>query len=137
MKEIVAPIQSLVSLTPIDHRFAYFYAQPIAELDWPSEVDDLPADVEYFCFMRHPADTADSREAGRGRSWTRTSGMLPFAWAEVATLCVERRVRDYPQRMLVLGRVVKPRMALANDATKPRPKTINLTAATSFRTRTR
>ncbi len=86
----------LVSLSPIDHRFAYLYQQPIAELAWPREVDDLPPDAEYFCFMRHPCDTAQEREAGRGRSWTTTPGTLPFAWEEVATLCVERRIRDYP-----------------------------------------
>jgi 4-amino-4-deoxy-L-arabinose transferase-like glycosyltransferase len=137
MREIIGHSQPLVSLTPIDHRFAYFFGQPIAELPWPQYIDDLPPDVDYFCFMRHPIDTAESREAGRGRTWTRTSGMLPFAWEEVATLCVERRIRNYPQRMLVLGRVVKPRIALANDATKPRPKTINLTAAATTSTRLR
>lgn len=137
MRDIVGHSQPLVSLTPIDHRFAYYYERPIAELSWPAYVDDLPADVDYFCFMRHPIDTAESREAGRGRTWGRTSGVLPFAWEEVATLCVERRIRDYPQRILVLGRVIKPRLALANDATKPRPKTVNLTVAASTYTRTR
>lgn len=137
IREIVGHSQPLVSLTPIDHRFAYYYERPITELPWPTYVDDLPADADYFCFMRHPLDTADAREAGRGRTFGRTSGVLPFAWEEVATLCVERRIRDYPQRMLVLGRVVKPRIALANDATKPRPKTVNLTAAASTYTRTR
>ncbi|MGD9636832.1 MAG: ArnT family glycosyltransferase [Pirellulales bacterium] len=137
LREIVGHSQPLVSLTPIDHRFAYFYEEQIAELPWPTYIDDLPPDVDYFCFMRHPLDTADSRESGRGRTFTRTSGMLPFAWEEVATLCVERRIRDYPQRMLVLGRVVKPRLALANDATRPRPKTVNLTAAAETYTRTR
>jgi hypothetical protein len=39
--------------------------------------------------------------------------------------------------MLVLGRVVKPRLALANDATRPRPNTVNLTAAAETYTRTR
>jgi 4-amino-4-deoxy-L-arabinose transferase-like glycosyltransferase len=137
MRNIIGHSQQLVSLTPIDHRFAYYYARPITELPWPTYVGDLPADADYFCFMRHPLDTADSREAGRGRTFGRTSGVLPFAWEEVATLCVERRIRDYPQRMLVLGRVVKPRIALANDATKPRPKTLNLTAAAATYTRTR
>jgi len=137
MRGIVGHSQPLVSLTPIDHRFAYYYEMPIAELAWPTYIDDLPADVDYFCFMRHPIDTAESREAGRGRTWGRTSGVLPFAWEEVATLCVERRIRDYPQRMLVLGRVVRPRVALANDATKPRPKTVNLTAAATSYTHMR
>lgn len=127
MKEIVAGAR-LVSLTPIDHRFAYLYREPITELGWPLAVGDLPADVEYFCFMRHPADTARAREAGRGRTWTRTPGTLPFAWEEVATLCVERRYRNFPQRMLVLGRVVKPRQAIVSDATVPQ-KGRNLTAA--------
>lgn len=118
----------LVSLTPIDHRFAYMYREPIAELNWPLAVYDLPADVEYFCFMRHPADTAQEREAGRGRTWFRTPGTLPFAWEEVATLCVERRIRNFPQRMLVLGRVVKPRQAIVTDATVPQRGT-KLTAS--------
>jgi 4-amino-4-deoxy-L-arabinose transferase-like glycosyltransferase len=126
IRQIVASAP-LVSLTPIDHRFAYYYGAPIAELPWPRGVDDLPPDVEYFCFMRHPADTAQSREAGRGRTWTTTPGTLPFAWEEVATLCVERRIRDYPQRMLVLGRVVHPRTAMVSDATLPQ-RGINLTA---------
>ena len=108
----------LVSLTPIDHRFAYFYGEPIAELAWPREVGDLPPDVEYFCFMRNPSDTAQEREAGRGRTWTTSPGTLPFAWKEVATLCVERRIRDCPQRTLVLGRVVNPRVAMVSDATR-------------------
>jgi 4-amino-4-deoxy-L-arabinose transferase-like glycosyltransferase len=127
IKQIVASDQ-LVSLTPIDHRFAYLYKQPITELAWPTQVADLPANVEYFCFMRHPVDTAEKREAGRGRTWTTSPGTLPFAWEEVATLCVERRVRDYPQRMLVLGRVIQPRIAQVSDATRPQ-RSINLTAA--------
>ena len=65
IKQIVASAP-LVSLTPIDHRFAYLYEQPIAELAWPRDVDDLPADVEYFCFMRHP-----SRHGGKARSGPR------------------------------------------------------------------
>ena len=128
IKEIVSSAP-LVSLTPIDHRFAYLYREPIAELAWPLEVDDVPPEVDYFCFMRHPADTAEEREAGRGRTWTTTPGRLPFAWEEVATICVERRIRNVPQRMLVLGRVVKPRQALVSDATKPRSTSINLSSA--------
>jgi hypothetical protein len=127
IKQIVAS-DRLVSLTPIDHRFAYLYKQPITELAWPTKVADLPANVEYFCFMRHPVDTAEKREAGRGRTWTTSPGTLPFAWEEVATLCVERRVRDYPQRMLVLGRVIQPRIAQVSDATRPQ-RSINLTAS--------
>ncbi len=129
VQEIVAS-KPLVSLTAIDHRFAFFYEQPIAELPWPLDVDDLPSDVEYFCFMRSPNDTAQQREAGRGRTWTTTLGTLPFAWEEVATLCVERRIRNHPQIMVVLGRVVKPRVAIVTDATVPQ-RGINLSAVSS------
>jgi hypothetical protein len=117
-----------VSLTAIDHRFAYLYHEPIAELAWPLEVDDLPETVEYFCFMRDPQDTAEARCAGRGRSWTKSPGTLPFAWEEVATLTVERRLRNRPQIAVVLGRVVNPRIAMTTDATKPHPTAVNLSA---------
>jgi 4-amino-4-deoxy-L-arabinose transferase-like glycosyltransferase len=112
----------LVSLSPIEHRFAYFYETPIAELDWPLDVDDLPADVDYFCFMRHAGDTAESRAAGRGRSWTTTRGTLPFAWEELASICVERKVKPDAPRV-VLARVIRPLRAEVTDATVPRTET--------------
>jgi hypothetical protein len=110
---------TLVSLSPIEHRFAYYYQAPIAELDWPTEPSDLPPQVEYFCFMRYPGDTAERRAAGRGRTWTTTPGTLPFAWEEIAAICVERRIRDEAQPMVVLGRVVRPLQAAVSDATVP------------------
>jgi hypothetical protein len=131
VKQLIGPPESLVSLTPIDHRFAYFYQAPIIELEWPRAVNDLPQGVEYFCFMRYPGDTAAERQSGRGRSWTKTPGTLPFAWEEVATLCVERRLRDRPQPTVVLGRVVQPRQAVVSDATVPQRSSINLSAATN------
>jgi len=128
LRAMLPPGTDLVSLTPISHRFAYLYRAEITELAWPREVDDLPADVEYFCFMRDPGDTAAKRAAGRGRSWTTTPGTLPFAWKEVATICVERRLRDQPQITVVLGRVANPRVAAINDATTPQGSAINLSA---------
>jgi len=121
LKEHLPHDTALVSLTPIEHRFAYYYREPIAELAWPNEPRDLPADVEYFCFMRNPGDTAESRTAGRGRTWTTTPGLLPFAWEEVATISVERSLRD--TRTVVLGRVVRPLRAEISDATRPQLST--------------
>ncbi len=123
----------LVSLTPIEHRFAYYYQSPIAELDWPVEPPDLPPDVEYFCFMRNPGDTAARRAAGRGRTWTTTPGTLPFAWEELAAICVERRLRDRPQPTVVLGRVVRPIRATVTDATRPQQATARKSDATQRR----
>ena len=45
---------TLVSFSPIEHRFAYYYDAPIPELDWPTRLSDLPPNVDYFCFMRSP-----------------------------------------------------------------------------------
>jgi 4-amino-4-deoxy-L-arabinose transferase-like glycosyltransferase len=128
LRSLLPPDTTLVSLTAIDHRFAYLYREPITELAWPRYVDDLPENVEYFCFMRDPQDTAEARCAGRGRSWTTTPGTLPFAWEEVATLCIERRLRNRPQITVVLGRVTNPRVATITDATKPHPAAVNLSA---------
>jgi 4-amino-4-deoxy-L-arabinose transferase-like glycosyltransferase len=129
LRRFVPAEETLVSFTPIDHRFAYFYQAPIEQLDWPTRLSDLPPDVDYFCFMRHPGDTAQHRKAGRGRSWTTTPGTLPFAWEEVTTICVERRLRDADQPMVVLGRVVRPLRPVVTDATQPQRKTAQKPAA--------
>ncbi len=120
----------LVSLTPIDHRFAYYYGKPIRELGWPTTVDQLPSDVEYFCFMRWPGDTAESHFAGRGRSVYTTPGTLPFAWEEVIAICTDRQPKSATATSIVLGRVVRPIRAEVSDVTKPRVKAASQPPAT-------
>jgi hypothetical protein len=119
-KEHMPVNSALISLSPIDHRFAYYYQTPIAERDWPLELADLPPGVEYFCFMRYPGDSVELKAAGRGRTWTTTPGTLPFAWKEIASICVERRLRAEPQPTVVLGRVIRPLVADVSDVTVPR-----------------
>ena len=133
LKERLPLDATLVSFTAIEHRFAYYYQAPIAELGWPIELGDLPADVEYFCFMRNPGDTAKRRAAGRGRTWTTTPGTLPFAWEEVTSICVERRIRNEPQRTVVLGRVVRPLQATVSDVTVPQRSTARQPVASQRR----
>jgi hypothetical protein len=128
-KQLIPPTAPLVSFTAIEHRFAYYYDAPIAEVDWPKKIEDLPPDIEYFCFMRNPGDTAKRRKSGRGRRLATTRGTLPFAWEELATLCTERTLRDRPQRVVVLGRVIRPIRATVSDATVPQRSSVNLTAA--------
>jgi 4-amino-4-deoxy-L-arabinose transferase-like glycosyltransferase len=111
----------LVSFTPIEHRFAFYYGAPIPELGWPIQLNDVPPNVDYFCFMRSPGDTAESRAAGRGRTWTTTPGTLPFAWQELKSMNVERSSRD--KRTVVIGRVIRPMRAEVSDATRPRVTT--------------
>lgn len=108
---------NLASFTPIEHRFAYYYRDPVTELDWPLAFDELPPNTEYFCFMRTPGDTAEARAAGRGRTWYKSPGTLPFEWQEVATVCVERQVYDDNPRTVVLGKVIRPLRAISSDAT--------------------
>jgi hypothetical protein len=79
---------------------------------------DIPHDLTYFCFMRQPGDTAESRAAGRGRTWYKTPGTLPFEWEEITSVCVERQVYvDEPPRTVVLGRVVRPVKSAVSDVT--------------------
>lgn len=121
--------EKLVSLGPIDHRFAYYYQSPIDEIHWPLTAGDLPADIEYFVFMRYPGDTAAARRSGRGRSWTTTPGTLPFEWEEVGSICCERRLRNRQQLTVVLGRVVRPLRLAVVDATMPHLATANQLAS--------
>lgn len=120
----LTPGARLVSLTAIDHRFAYFYPGDIAEVPWPKTLNDLPADVDYFCFMRHVTDTAAARIAGRGRTSYTTPGTLPFAWEELAAICTDRQANTPTATSVVLGRVIRPLHAELSDATQPRCTTL-------------
>jgi 4-amino-4-deoxy-L-arabinose transferase-like glycosyltransferase len=112
---------ALVSFSPIEHRFAYYYGLRIEEYDWPMSVDDVPPNIEYFCFMRYAGDTAERRASGRGRTWTTTPGTLPFAWEELTTFCVERRSKPTGPHV-VLARIVRPLQAEVSDVTVPRSR---------------
>jgi 4-amino-4-deoxy-L-arabinose transferase-like glycosyltransferase len=118
---------SLVSLTPIDHRFAYYYGAPIGELDWPKTLTDLPPNFDYFCFMRQTGDTALSRQAGRGRTWRTSSGTLPFAWEEIDATSFDRQINTKTAAIVVLARVVRPLRAEVSDATVPQRAMANRT----------
>jgi hypothetical protein len=118
LRNQLPPGTVLASFSPIEHRFVYYFGDPITELDWPRSDADIPPDLTYFCFMRQPGDTAESRAAGRGRSWYTTPGTLPVEWEEIASVCVERQVYiGEPPRTVVLGRVVRPLKAAVSDVT--------------------
>jgi hypothetical protein len=118
LRSQLPPGTNLVSFSPIEHRFVYYYGDSITELDWPRSEADIPPGLTYFCFMRQPGDTAESRAAGRGRTWYMTPGTLPIEWEEIGSVCVERQVYiGEPPRTVVLGRVVRPLRAVASDVT--------------------
>ena len=97
----------MVSFAPIDHRFCYYYQQFIEELDWPESMAEVPDDIEYFCIDRHGSDTAEVRSAGRGRSWTKISGTLPFKWEEVARVPCDRRISGESKDDVIIGRILR------------------------------
>ena len=118
LKDRLPPGTNLASFSPVEHRFAYYFGDPIAELDWPRSDADISPSLTYFCFMRQPGDTAESRAAGRGRTWYKTPGTLPVEWEEIASVCVERQVYiGEPPRTVVLGRIVRPLKAAVSDVT--------------------
>ncbi len=122
LKNHLPPGTSLASFSPIEHRFAYYYRDPIVEMDWPRNYADIPPDLTYFCFMRQPGDTAESRSAGRGRTWYKTPGTLPMEWEEITSVCVERQVyKGEPPRKVVLGRIIRPLKLAVSDVTVPQP----------------
>jgi 4-amino-4-deoxy-L-arabinose transferase-like glycosyltransferase len=109
----------LVSFTPADHRFCYFYRDFIGQLDWPESIDDVLDDVEYFCVNHFLGDTPQWRTSGRGRSWTKSPGTLPFEWEEVARVPCDRKVRETPYTEVIIGRIVRK----TNVASKPSGQT--------------
>jgi hypothetical protein len=126
LKEQVPPGTRLASLAEIEHRFAYYYGEPIAQIPWPATAHDVPADLDYFVFMRHWDDTAERRVSGRGRSYYITSGTLPFEWEEIASFCSDRKTDTPTATSVVLGRVIRPLRAAVSDVSKPQRKIARL-----------
>ena len=97
----------LVSLGPIAHRFAYFYEDPIPQLDWPTHLDEADPSP-YFCFDLHVGDNVWQRSHGRGRRWAKTQGMLPFAWEPVACIPCDPMRKNNASMTVIVGRVLGP-----------------------------
>jgi len=123
LKSHLPQSSEVVSLGPIDARFAWYYEDPIRQIAWPTAETPLPDNVDYFVFMRRPTDTPESRSAGRGRSWYRTPGTVPFEWEELTMINCDRVIREVEEETVVLGRVVRPLRAVVSDVTQPRKKT--------------
>ncbi len=97
----------LVSFGPIEHRFAYYYQTFISELNWPKDANEVPRDVEYFCFDRYMWDTPGMKYLGRGMYWETLPNELPFEWEEVAALPADRNHRDPVEVTVVVGRIIR------------------------------
>jgi len=107
----------LVSLRRIYHRFAYYYGEPIAPLPWPTSAADVPSDVEYFCYDRHPGyfDPPDNSSTVDPPGAT---ARLPFEWDRVAELTCDPAKRENPHSRVVIGRIrraAKHRLATADS----------------------
>jgi len=92
----------LVSLRRVYHRFAYCYGGEIPQVAWPQLAEDVPSDVEYFCFDKLPGyfDPPDSRESQGG-----TTAPLPFAWERVTEIACDPVKRKDPHATVVIGRI--------------------------------
>ena len=110
--QIPAP-HRLVSFGPVDHRFAYFYGDPIQQLPWPMSAEDVPAGVNYFCMNQFATDTPQQCAIGRGRTWTKAPGTLPVNWEPVGTVCCERERTPIPQSVVIVGRIAGPAVQTA------------------------
>lgn len=97
----------LVSFTPVDHRFCYFYRDFIPQLEWPETMDDVPDDLEYFCINHYITDTPESRRSGRGRNWSQSPGTLPFQWEEIARVPCDRKIRQKSNDSVIIGRIIR------------------------------
>jgi hypothetical protein len=103
----IADPEKLVSLGPVDSRFAYHHGDLIREVPWPRSLEDVPEGLDFFCFDWRSTDTVESRRVWRGmKTWT-TPGALPFLWEEVGRVGVDRRDRTPPRVAVVVGRVVR------------------------------
>jgi hypothetical protein len=107
------PEARLVSFTAIHHRFEHYFGSAIEERPWPETAEDVPAEVDYFCFVRRPSDTAQQRLAGRVWNFYTTTGGLPFPWEEVGTVSMARKIDETDQPVVVVGRVKRDTERLA------------------------
>jgi len=77
----------LVSFGPVQHLFAYHYRAPITQRPMPESRADA-AGIEYFC--------VDLRRIHKL--------YLPFLWETIAEVPIDRRRRDDPFMVVVVGR---------------------------------
>lgn len=97
--------REIVSFGPVHHRFAFHWGSAIPMRDWPKD-DELNPDFDYFAIDFQPLDNPKFRVSGRGRTWTSTSGTLPFRWEIVQAVPVDREYRESWNWVLVC-RVVR------------------------------
>lgn len=95
--------QPLVSFGKISHRFAYYWPEPIEKLDWPMTMEDVPDDLDYFCF-------------GGGWEWNwkryplSTEDQLPFRWQPLIKISPHRsNQRDLTEntQWIVIGKALR------------------------------
>ena len=91
VKQIVAD-EKLVSLGKVHHLFVFHYQKPVPRIDWPKSEQELPPDVEYFCF-----DVCCNQHR-----------KIPFAWEPVAVVNCDRTLREAPFDQVIVARRIPP-----------------------------
>lgn len=114
VEELVPADYRWVSFGPVHHRFVYHLGGTVEELDWPSDLKDVPRDVDYFLLDYNVWDSPQERLSGRGRTWTTTPGTLPFEWEEVQRIPMDRGYME-SESWVILGRVKWPHDSIPQD----------------------
>lgn len=97
--------RELVSLGKVYHRFVYSYDAPIRQVRWPMSDEEVPADLEWFCFDRRPGDQLQDRSGDDDRLGLHTPAWLPFEWDLIAEVPCDPVQRRGAHRTVVIGRV--------------------------------
>lgn len=84
--------ERLVSFDHVHHVFLHYFDETVQLLDPPEDLNDVPADINYFCV--HVVGSEQPQ--------------LPFDWEPVAQLSVDRNHHEVPAESVIVARLVRP-----------------------------
>lgn len=97
-KEQIAALRNLLpedarlhSLGAADHRFAYYFQEPVHLVSWSEVGNGVGPDVEYFCFRNDDGKLPEQ---------------LPFSWKPVGIVDMDCNIDADSQKLVVVGRRV-------------------------------
>jgi hypothetical protein len=80
---------TLYSLYHVDHGFAFYLGREVKLIEWSETRDELPDDVEYFCFRSH--------------DW-RFAETFSFAWEPIAFVHSQTHAGEEFPKLVVIAR---------------------------------
>ncbi len=92
LKERLPTNVKLVSFGRLDHVFTFHYRESIPVVPWPTAVNSLSSDTDFFCYTPSPWQPKE----------------LPFTWEQIAIVSCDRNHLEQPQRAVIVGRRTGP-----------------------------